>query len=79
MIEEIICISIMKTNELSKEADQAFNVRSIRSLARPSVYLGDEKFKENLILTGIKGVLTSRQDPSQLNFQLVKSQSPSSA
>ena len=69
-------LSIMKKSTLSKEKYNMYNLR--RKLAPGSVMelslvLKEiNRFKKSLMLSGIKGVVPSGQDPTQLSFQLVK-------
>jgi hypothetical protein len=56
----------MKRSKLNKEKYKIYNLR--RKGHKESV----NRLKKRLILNGIKGVVTSEQDQTQLSFQLVK-------
>ena len=55
----------MKSSKLSKEKYKMYNVR------RKETPRSINRLEKSLMLSGIKGVVTSGQDPTQLSFQLV--------
>lgn len=67
----------MKRNKFDKEKCKMYSLRREEApgnaLLEPSAVLKEIKcLKESLLLKGIKGVVTSGQDPTQLSFQPVE-------
>jgi hypothetical protein len=55
----------MKSSKLSKEKYKMYNVR------RKETPRSINRLEKSLMLSGIKGVVASEKNPTQLNFQLM--------
>jgi hypothetical protein len=66
----------MKRSKVSRESYKRYNLRRKGApgdgMELSPVFEEIYILKKNLILKGIKGMVTTGQDPTQLNFQFVK-------